>query len=114
MCVRRRVYHVDGPNAVWHIDGNHKLIRWRMVVHGGIDGYSQLVVYLWCSTNNLAVTVLSAFMDAVYRYRVPGGVRSDFGGENVDVWQYIFQRNGSDSAVITGSSTHNERIERLW
>lgn len=23
----RRVYHVTGPNSLWHIDGNHKLIR---------------------------------------------------------------------------------------
>ena len=21
--IRRRVYHVDGPNSLWHIDGNH-------------------------------------------------------------------------------------------
>ena len=30
--VKRRVYSVSHPNAVWHIDGNHKLIRWRFVV----------------------------------------------------------------------------------
>ena len=76
---------MDGPNAVWHIDGNHKLIRWRMVVYGGIDGYSRLVVYLQCSSNNFAVTVLSAFMYAVYRYGIPGCVQSDLGGENVGV-----------------------------
>ena len=23
----RRVYQVQGPNSLWHIDGNHKLIR---------------------------------------------------------------------------------------
>eukprot|EP00731_Ephydatia_muelleri_P014849 Em0008g569a len=23
----RRVYHVQGPLSLWHIDGNHKLIR---------------------------------------------------------------------------------------
>ena len=23
----RRHYHVNGPGALWHIDGNHKLIR---------------------------------------------------------------------------------------
>ena len=27
--VVRRVYHASGPNAVWHIDGNHKLTMWR-------------------------------------------------------------------------------------
>ena len=26
VAVRRRVYNVQGPNALWHIDGNHKLI----------------------------------------------------------------------------------------
>lgn len=25
--IRRRVYRVPGPLALWHIDGNHKLIR---------------------------------------------------------------------------------------
>ena len=29
--LRRQPYSVPGPNALWHIDGNHKLIRWRMV-----------------------------------------------------------------------------------
>ena len=29
--IRRRVYSVPCPNYLWHIDGNHKLIRWRMV-----------------------------------------------------------------------------------
>jgi len=25
--MRRRSYRVAGPNSLWHIDGNHKLIR---------------------------------------------------------------------------------------
>ena len=25
--IPKRVYRVGGPNALWHIDGNHKLIR---------------------------------------------------------------------------------------
>jgi len=24
--------------SLWHIDSNHKLILWKIVVHGGIDG----------------------------------------------------------------------------
>ena len=35
--LRRRRYHVDSPNALWHLDGYHKLIRWRIVIHGAID-----------------------------------------------------------------------------
>ncbi|KAG1789770.1 uncharacterized protein HD556DRAFT_1243428, partial [Suillus plorans] len=36
---RRRKYRVARPNALWHVDGHHKLIRWCFVVHGFIDGY---------------------------------------------------------------------------
>ena len=83
--IRRRVYHVQSPNHIWHIDGNHKLIRWRFVIHGGIDGY---IVFLRCSTDNLATTMLSAFEKGVEEYGLPCRVRSDLGGENVDVWRF--------------------------
>ena len=111
--VRRRVYHVSGPNAVWHIDGNHKLIRWTedMVIHGGVDGYSRTIVYLKCAQNNQADTVMVAAVD---EYGLPECVRSDLGGENVEVWRFMIEQHSSESSVITGSSTHNERIERLW
>lgn len=112
--IRRRVYHVEGPNSLWHIDGHHKLIRWRLVVHGGIDGYSRTIVYLQCSTNNFASTVMTSFYQAVCNYGVPDQTRSDLGGENVEVWRYMIEQKHSESAVVVGSSTHNQRIERLW
>lgn len=112
--VRRRVYHAEGPNAVWHIDGNHKLIKWRFVVHGGIDGFSRTIVYLKCADNNQSDTVLRAFTNAVQEHGLPNRIRSDLGGENVSVWRYTVEQHSSSRAVITGSSTHNERIERLW
>ena len=31
--VQRRTYSVTGANALWHIDGNHKLIRWRFAFY---------------------------------------------------------------------------------
>lgn len=43
---------------MWRVDGNHKLIRWRIVAHGGIDGYSSTIVFLECADNNCASTVL--------------------------------------------------------
>ena len=114
VAIRRRVYYVSGPNSLWHIDGHHKLIKWRMIVHGGIDGFSRTVVYLRCSTNNRALTVLASFVDAISKYGVPEQVRSDHGGENLEVWKYMLEQHQSYSAVLVGSSTHNERIERLW
>ena len=112
--VRRRVYHVDGPNSLWHVDTNHKIIKWRIVIQGCVDGYSRTLIYLRCSDNNRALTNLSFFVDAVQNYGLPERVRTDLGGENVDIWRYMVEQHETDSAVITGSSTHNTRIERMW
>ena len=111
----RRVYSVPGPNYLWHIDGNHKMIRYRLVVHGGVDGFSRLITYLKCSNNNRASTVVDAFYEAVEKCGIPSRIRSDKGGENVDVWDYMVSLRGEGrSSYITGSSVHNSRIERLW
>ncbi|KAI5607880.1 hypothetical protein C0J50_9764, partial [Silurus asotus] len=106
---QRRLYSIAGPNSLWHIDGNQKLIRWRIVIHGGIDGYSRLIVFLHASNNNRSTTVMNYFLNAVARYGVPSRVRTDHGGENNDVCVINIFR-GSER----GRSTHNQRIERLW
>lgn len=41
-----------------------KLIRWKIVIHGGVDGKTRLVVFLRASDNNRAETVGAAFEDA--------------------------------------------------
>ena len=112
--VRRRVYYVDHPNSLWHIDGHHKLIRWKLVVHGGIDGKTRTIVFLNCASNNRAVTVLQQFQLAVSTFGLPTRIRTDKGGENVDIWRYMLHMHDSPTAIVAGSSTHNERIECLW
>ena len=115
--IKRRRYHVPGPNSVWHLDGYHKLIRWGIVIHGAVDGYSRLPLYLKASSNNKASTVLTWFLEAVREYGLPSRVRCDKGGENTMVSQFMLNhpaRGPGRRSCITGRSVHNVRIERLW
>ena len=68
-------------------------------------------MFLKCSTNNRASTVYELFTDAIGNYGVPSRVRSDQGG----VAQFMLRYRGIQrNSMITGFSTHNQRIERLW
>ena len=113
--ISRHVYNVHSSNSLWHIDGLHCLIRWKIVIHGGIDGFSRRVVYLHASGNNRAETVLEQFRKAVRECGWPSRVRSDKGGENVEVAKAMINVRGNGrKSHLTGSSVHNQHIERLW
>lgn len=101
------------------MDGHHQLIRWKMVIHGMIDGFSRYIVFLWCSNNNRADTVTALFKDAAISNDpavfkpFPAMVCADDGGENVGVAAIVQAKRGKGKLII-GKSVHNQRIERLW
>lgn len=115
--LQRRVYSVQGPMHLWHVDSNHKLIKYNLVIHGCIDGFSRVVIYLRCADNNRASTVFNIFTHAVEHTwgTVPYRIRTDGGGENIRISEYMEQqRPNVHRPCIAGRSVHNQRIERLW
>ena len=58
-------------------------------------------------------------LSAVEEFGLPSRIRTDRGGENVLIAEYNImvshpQSGPNRGSVITGRSTHNQRVERLW
>ena len=104
-----------GKSVFYFLFHIHNL-RWRFVIHGGIDGFTRMIVFLECHTNNRASTVYRLFHNAVQTYGLPSRVRSDKGRENYDVPWFMLShplRGPTRGSHIAGRSVHNQRIERL-
>lgn len=41
--IKRREYKSAQLNALWHMDGHHKLGPWGIVIHGIMDGFDRVV-----------------------------------------------------------------------
>ncbi|KAK7476005.1 hypothetical protein BaRGS_00026590 [Batillaria attramentaria] len=50
--------------------------RWSFIIHGGVDGFSRMIVYLRASDNN---RVLGLFQEAQEKHGLPTRVRVDRG-----------------------------------
>ncbi|XP_078030390.1 uncharacterized protein LOC144466841 [Epinephelus lanceolatus] len=70
-CITRRTYSVLAPLSLVHIDTNHKLIRYNIVVFGAIDGFSRKIFYLDTAGNNKAETAFGFFMEGVQKHGWP-------------------------------------------
>ena len=77
-------------------------------MQGGVDGYSHLITFLRCSTDNTASTMLIFFVAGGAQYGFPSRVRSDYGGENYDVAKLMLHVRGENhGSHLTGKSIHN-------
>ncbi|KAF7972873.1 hypothetical protein HWV62_7994 [Athelia sp. TMB] len=113
--IDRRAYSVAGANSLWHHDGQHGLIKYKIVQHCFIDGHSRLITGIKASNNNRASTVMELFRCCMDEHGVPSRVRGDHGTENLEVAAWMEQYRGSNrGSYIWGRSVHNTRIERLW
>ena len=117
--IKRWEYKSARPNALWHVDGHHKLGWWGIVVHGFIDGYDRVVsssqyvsnrvIVNTYSTNlqitgmrvltrNTAQTVLKLFLDTIKAFGCPYRIRGDRGSENVDLCTWMIMYRGPNRA----------------
>ena len=97
-------------SAFRRIDSHHIFIRSRLAMHGCIDSYSRLVIYLHCCNNNKAETVKAQFLQSISSFFWPKRPRSDHGMENIGVALF-----GLPSKTFsTGLLVHNQNTELLW
>ena len=58
---------------------------------------------------------MAHFRTAVDQYGVPSRIRSDLGVENVEIVRFMITTRGPNcGSIITGSSTHNQRVKHMW
>ncbi|KAF7292319.1 hypothetical protein HMN09_01215600 [Mycena chlorophos] len=87
----RMIHHTLYHNLLWHHDGQHGLIRYKIVIHCFIDGKSRFVT----------------------GHGLPRRVRGDHGTENVLVALAMDLLRGLGHYIF-GWSVNNTHIERLW
>ena len=124
--IQCRVYSILGPNLLCHHDEQHGetphcfnsfsflmikfyasgLIRWKIIFHGFIDGFSWLVTGIQASNNNCAETVFLLFWDMIKVHGILSCMRGDHGVENgmVARWMEAF-RGFLHGSYIWGWST---------
>lgn len=120
---RQRLYSVQGPNYMWHLDGYDKLKLFGFAIHGAIDGYSRRILWLNVGpSNNDPRLIASYYLSCVQQIRgVPMIMRGDRGTGNLYVAgiQCFLCRNSCDAfsgndSLMYGRSVSNQRIEAWW
>ena len=121
--LKRRECLNPGPNYWWHADGYDKLKPYGFPVHGCIDGFSRMILWLKLTKSNNDPRIIGDFfLNAILeRDGCPTLIRTDRGTENSIMATALcfLRRNDTDSQSGInphryGSSHSNQRIEAWW
>ncbi|XP_031557523.1 uncharacterized protein LOC116294125 [Actinia tenebrosa] len=110
-------------NFCWHLDGYDKLKPFGFSIHGGIDGFSQKILWLEVQRSNKNPKVIAKYFLGYIEVAkgCPARVYNDLGTENglVAGIQCYLRADGFDQYSGTNAhkyvpSTSNQRIECFW
>ena len=89
---KRRIYKIDGPGDVFHMDGNDKLKRWGFDIHGCIDGFSRKSLWLRVATKDShPIDIANYYLEFISRRKFcPNVLRMDRLNEVIFVRIYKF------------------------
>ena len=78
------------------------LIRFKIVIHCIIDGFSRFILGIGVHDNNRSATVLHMVQTACVKNGYPSRIRADHGVENVDTarWQEEIQGPDRGSFIL--------------
>ena len=75
----------------------------------------RMTVYLTCNNNNYATTVLQSFIQAINTFSFLFGFAVTMEEKILRLQSLMLSARGFNrGSVLTGSSVHNQKIERLW
>lgn len=86
--IRRRKYLSSRPNALWHCDGHHKLIKYGFVIHGFIDGNCRTVCYTLVDAHPLILSDVHPLRSLLF-VRTQIIRRLLFSGCSSQVWRHM-------------------------
>src|SRR5271170_4392888 len=102
--LERRIFHVDGPDQVWSVDGHDKIARWGFPIHGCNDVYSCYLIWLRVrESNHDPRYILEYYLDRIKE------IALNRGSENCNplaVLTFLVLILGCHTLADTGRSWH--------
>lgn len=123
--LKRRAFHVDGPNHVWSTDGHDKLKPYGITVYGFIDAWSRKALGLYAGVkNNDPRRIGYHYLDVVEKIGgIPQKTCTDHGTETIKMAGFQmslvqiyggFTPDEAEAAHLYTTSQRNQKIESLW